>query len=416
MIKNTPFRSERFNEMVRSYNASGRISHLPEVGSFEELKAKYPPRSKEDLRRVSADFIKAGHFKGGYIIGTSGTTSAPLVLGHRIWGSVSEGTYPYRLMSYLMQNVFSSEDVVANLYTPGGLGVLYEGSNRFLEPIRATILPVGLLQSIGSGRQYFEIFQQLGLNTIMGAPSSVVQFARQAAAHEIDLDIRKIVYTGEHFYPAKRTLISNIWPKARYTSMFGAVEYGFAGINTPSMADGVHELLDDWYIFEVDEEDNVLVTDLTGPVIPVIRYLIGDKGTLLPPHKEGAGAGLIIGERSNASFNIAGNAVGHETIRHAVECALGRTEKIQIILRTDLEGRDLFTLALDIDIEADAAASKRALEAVNSINEIAEGINRGTILTEVIGREGLITNWRTKTGMIVDRRQDAVPKLEQAHA
>lgn len=412
MVKHTPFRGERFNQMIRAYNETGRMPTLPEAASIDELRAKYSPCTKEDLRQVSDAFINAGHFKGGYIIGTSGTTSAPLVLGHRIWGNVSEGTYPYRLMSYLMRHVFSQEDVVANLYTPGGLGVLYEGANRFLEPIRATILPVGLLQSIGGGRHYFELFARLGLNTIMGAPSSVVQFARLAESHGVDLRIGKIVYTGEHFYPAKRALVSGIWPDARYFSMFGAVEYGFAGVNTPAMPADVHELLDDWYIFETDEDGNVLVTDLTGPAIPVIRYQIGDKGTLVPPHQEGASNGLILGERSNASFNIAGNAVGHDTIRGTVERALGRAEKIQIILSTDSEGRDRLTLALDADLSAEPAATAQVHAALDAINEIAEGINRGTVLTEVVGREGLITNWRTKAGMIVDRRREALP----AHA
>ncbi len=407
MIQVTPFHKDRFNQMVRVYNETGRMPELPQVNSFEELQARYPPSTKDDLRKTSEAFIKNGHFKGGYIISTSGTTSSPLVLGHRIWGDVSEGTYAYQLMSYLMRNVFTPEDTVANLYTPGGLGVLYEGSNRFLEPIRATILPVGQLQSVGSDPFYFQLFENLGLNTVMGAPSSIVQFAQQALKHDIELDVRKIVYTGEHFYPAKQALIAKIWPDATYFSMFGAVEYGFAGVSTPSMPTGVHELFDDWYIFETDEDGNVLVTDLTGPEIPVIRYMIGDKGKLVPPYKEGAGHGLILGDRSHTSFNIAGNAVGFDRIKRSVGQALGWTDRLQIILNTDDQGRDVLTLALDADCSQDHAKLAKAHEALDAINEIAEGIERGTVLTQVVGREGLVMNWRTKANPIIDHRREA---------
>ncbi|KZL24687.1 hypothetical protein [Pseudovibrio sp. WM33] len=407
MTRVTPFYKDRFNQMIRAYNETGRMPELPQVNSIEDLQAQYPPCSKEDLRKISERFIEKGYFKGGYIISTSGTTSTPLVLCHRIWGDASEGTYAYQLMSYLMRNVFTSEDTVANLYTPGGLGVLYEGSNRFLEAICATILPVGQLQSIGSDPFYFQIFEKFGLNTVMGAPSSVVQFAKQALEHGVELDIRKIVYTGEHFYPTKQELIAKVWPDATYFSMFGAVEYGFAGVHTPTMPAGVHELLDDWYFFETDEDDNVLVTVLTSPEVPVIRYKIGDKGKLLAPYQEGAGHGLILGDRSDTSFNIAGNAVGFDRIKRTVEQALGLIDRIQIILDTDDQGRDVLTLALDADCSQDSANTGKAHQALDAINEIAEGIERGTVLTRVVGREGLVMNWRTKANPVIDHRREA---------
>lgn len=409
MPQHTPFRAGRFNQMIRSYNAAGHGPALPEAATIEELQAFYPTSTKEDLRRASESCIDAGQFRGGYVIGTSGTTSAPLILGHRIWGDTSEGTYPYRLMSYLMQNVLSADDVVANLYTPGGLGVLYEGANRFLEPIHATILPVGPMQSIGEGPEYFRLFARLGLNTIMGAPSSIVQFARQVSALGIDLDVRKIVYTGEHFYPAKRDFVTSTWPGAQFYSMFGAVEYGFAAINTPAMAEGVHEILDDWYVFELDEDDNLLVTDLTGPLVPIIRYRIGDKGWLIDPDGPDVGAGLMIGDRSDESFNVAGNAVGHATIRRAVETALGRSERMQVQIATDAQGRDVVTLVLDLDLAAEPYAANRATTALDGIKEIAEGRDRGTVLIRIAGREGLITNWRTKAGAILDLRTATAP-------
>lgn len=405
----TKFSSDRFNRMIHAYNETGRLPPMPEAASIEELQARYVPTSKEDLRRTSQSFMADGHFKGSYVIATSGTTSEPLVLGHRIWEDVAEDTYPYQFFVYLITHVFSAEDVVVNLFTPGGLGVLYEGANRFLEPTGATILPIGLLQSIQSSDRYVSLFKELGVNTVMGAPSSVVQFAQTARAHRVDLDIRKVVYTGEHFFPTKKKLVSKIWPLTRYFSLFGAVEYGFAAVNTPEMPEGVHEILDDWYVLEVDEDDNVLLTDLTGPLIPVIRYRIGDKGRLVPPHADSSGAGLIIDGRSDASFNIAGNAISHETVRRAIEKAVGRSENLQIILDTDVEGRDLITVALDADLEAEPALSELALRGLVSINEIAEGINRSTVLSRVAGREALVKNWRTKTSDIIDCRVAPAP-------
>ncbi len=403
-MNNTRFSRRRFNEMIQEQNSPGRLAPMPEVNSMDDFQEKYPVTGKDDLRKISHEFISAGHFKGSYIIATSGTTSDPLVLGHRTWEEVTEDTYAYQFFVYLMTHVFNEDDVVANLFTPGGLGVLYEGACRFLEPIGATILPIGILGSIDNGFSYIGLFKELGLNTIMGAPSSVVQFAQSAKEQQVDLDIRKIVYTGEHFYPAKKEIVKTLWPKASFYSLFGGVEYGFAAINTPSMADGVHEILEDWYFVEIDKDDNILLTDLTSPLIPIIRYKIGDKGKLTPAQRRGGGAGLTINGRSDACFNICGNSVAYETIRQALEADIENSDSMQIILTTDATGVDLITVALNIDLAANPEVTGNAWQAIKSINEIAEGIDHGKVKLKIAGRESQKRNWRTKTMNILDFR------------
>lgn len=400
----TAFRRAPFNRMIQAYNETGNLPPLPEVSSLEDFREKYPASGKNDLRRTSKRFIAEGRLKGSYIISTSGTTSEPLVLGHKLWEDTSEGTYPHQFVVQLMTHVFAEDDVVINLFTPGGLGFLYEGACRFLEPIGVTILPVGLLDSLSGNPDVLTLFRDLGLNTVMGAPSSVVQFAKEAERRQIPLDIQKIVYTGEEFFPGKKEIVSRIWPNASYYSLFGAVEYGFAAINSPEMPEGLHEILEDWYFVETDEDDNILVTDLTAPLLPVIRYRIGDKGAVREMPGTEDRHGLILEGRSDSSFNITGNAVSHKRVCDAVGAVTKITDSLQIILETDDDGRDLLTVAFAGPVHDDPTLMERVRAAVATIPEIAEGIDRGTLITAVAGGESQKKNWRNKTGNIIDLR------------
>ncbi|MFE0017534.1 hypothetical protein ACFWXH_22015 [Mesorhizobium sp. NPDC059054] len=407
-MKATNFNHGRFNQMIAAYNEVGNLTNMPSVETLEDFRLKYPVTTKTDLREISRSLALGGHFKSGYIIATSGTTSEPLVLGHRIWNDVSEGTYPYEFYVYLLSNVFNEDDVAANLFRPGGLGVVYEAANRFLEPIGATILPIGVLDSIQCNRELLRFFRDLGLNTVIGTPPSVVQFALNSEIHGVELNIRKIVYTGEPFYPRKRDIIKRIWKGAEYYSLFGGIEYGYAAISTPSMPSGVHEVLEDWYFFETDDDGSILVTDLTTPIVPVVRYKIGDRGRIIPPYKEGAGAGLIIGGRSDSTFNLVGNAVSYDSVCRVIENKTGCVENLQIILETQECGQDLMTVAIDADVDQEPTLSADALSALMTIVEIEEGVSRGVVTLKVSGREALQKNWRTKTRNVIDLRGDGI--------
>ncbi|MEL0638867.1 hypothetical protein V6259_19265 [Marinomonas sp. TI.3.20] len=404
-MKNTPFNIDQFNEMIQGYNDTENIPLMPKIKSLDDFKQKYNITNKNDLRQISQKYISEGKFKGCYIVSTSGTTSSPLIIGHRIWENVSEGAYPHQFVVNLMEHVFSDDDVVINLFTPGGLGVLYEGACRFLEPIGATILPVGPLDSLNGNSESLNLFRDLGLNTVMGAPSSIIQFARESEHSGINFNIKKIIYTGEEFFTSKKEIISKIWPSAKYYSLFGAVEYGFAAMNVPTMPNGLHEIMHDWYFVETDDDGNILITDLTFPLVPIIRYRIGDKGRIQKMPASDSKFGLIIDSRSDSSFNISGNAVSYERVRDVVRKAIDINDHLQIILETDNKGFDLLTLASTWSVDTIKVNDTKIRESLFSISEISEGIERGTLSIAIVGDDGLIKNSRNKTGNIVDFRK-----------
>ncbi|WPX15905.1 hypothetical protein RHM58_17485 [Pseudomonas sp. 10S4] len=139
----TSFDIEKFNKMIGEYAEQGYPLDLPTVTGYDDFVHKYPPLSKKALMQVSDTLIDAGKLQHCYVISTSGTTSAPLVLASRIFQRVTEDSYPYQVRGFMAEHVFCAEDTVVNLLTAGCLGYNYEGMCRMLEPIGSTVLPVG---------------------------------------------------------------------------------------------------------------------------------------------------------------------------------------------------------------------------------------------------------------------------------
>lgn len=402
-MRHSRFDADRFNVMARFYTETyGRA--FPEVADYAEFARAYPTTTRDDLRAISEGLVAGGGLQNCYVVSTSGTTSEPLILVNRIWREADEDSYPKQFFDHLFEHVFTSGDVVANLCFPGGLGLLYEGMCTVMEPMGLTILPLGRLDSFKNDRTHFELFRKLGLNTLVGSPASITEFARTATALGVRLDIAKLVFSAESFHTSKRDAIRRSWPEAAFYSLYGSTEFGLAAVGTPDLPSDHHRLLDDWFMIECDADGTLYVTDLKTPMVPVIRYRIGDSGTLTTG-SDGS-TRLIIRGRCDSAFNFAGALLGFEELRNRVRAAAtddpACDADLQLVLATDAEGRDVLTVVLEHDLAAPSARAIR--DAIRAHPSIAEDLVRGVVDLDVRGREHLRTTRRGKRPNIVDLR------------
>lgn len=406
MIAHSNFDPARFNAMVRAYAESDVPGAFREVSGYNEFCTTYPLTSRDSLRAVSGYLVQEHDLSDCYVVSTSGTTGEPLMLVNRIWRDASDGSYPLQFFEYLLANVFAPGDVVANLCFPGGLGLLYEGMCKVLEPMGLTILPIGRMDSFSNDRAHFEMFRRLGLNTLVGSPSSIAEFARAAHAQDIHLDIDKLVFSAESFHASKREFVTTLWPQARFFSLYGATEFGLACVGTPNHAPGHHHVFEDWFFFEAGTDGSLYVTDLKGPLVPIIRYRIGDRGSLVIG-KDGA-TQLVLGGRCDSSFNFAGALLKYESICERIRTApipdSARGADIQLILHSTAGGKDVLTIVLDHGFAEDDETSRGVWNAVHDIRDIREDIGRGVVELQVRDRSNFHLTRRSKRPDVVDLR------------
>ncbi|WP_095080117.1 AMP-binding protein [Pseudomonas sp. Irchel s3h17] len=399
----TSFDIDKFNKMVGEYAEQAYPLDLPPVTGYDDFVQKYPPLSKQTLMEVSDVLIDAGQLMHCYVISTSGTTSAPLVLASRIFQRVTEDSYPYQVRGFMAEHVFCADDTVVNLLTAGCLGYNYEGMCRMLEPIGSTVLPVGRPDVMNNMPSLLGTMKRFKANVLVGSPTGIIQVAQAAERLDVDLAVTKIVFVGEAFHLGKREFIQRLWPKARFYSLYGATELGFAALNTPAMEAHQHLILSDWFFMEQTEAGELLVTDLKAPVVPIIRYRIGDVGEL--NQGEDNQYYLTIGQRVAEEFSLGGHRICLTLIEQVLVAADVPAEAFQVQLSTTDAGKDCVTVLVDLDPSViDASWTARLEEQLFHIPKLKEAVMRGVAVVKWAGNVDFAYNPRGKFNRLLDQR------------
>ena len=400
MIERTRFDCARLNRTFDVYRSRGIPLDLPPVSDYEGFAKKYPVTRKEDLRALANQMSDMDLFRSCSIVCTSGTSSDPTTIAAGLWEDIESDSYPAQLTKLIGAHVFSHGDSVANLFSAGGLGGLYEGVNRMLDVLKVTLLSVGRIDTLPSTDFYLDTLAKFRVNVLCGTPSSIIQTAHLAAAAGAELHIEKIVFTGEPFFASKRAYVENIWRGVKFYSLYGSTECGFIGLSTPSMPSGCFQILSDWYFLEIDPRGDLLVTDLRAPIVPLIRYRLGDRAELARcgPRKR---LYLKVHGRSDDRFNYMGNLISFERLSSTITQSHG-IDRIQVRLRSDCDGNDI----LGVAVEANADDRLAIRDTVLSLPEIREGVEKGVGDVEILLSDGMIFNSRTKLPPIVDERSN----------
>jgi indoleacetate--lysine synthetase len=399
----TSFDVDKFNKMVGEYAEQAYPMNLPTVMGYEDFVQKYPPLSKRALADVSDSLIDAGKLKQCYVISTSGTTSAPLILGSRIFQRVTEDSYPYQIRGLMSEQVFCADDTVVNLLTAGCLGYNYEGMCRMLEPIGSTVLPVGRPDVMNNMPSLLGTMKRFNANVLVGSPTGIIQIAQAAQTLDVDLAITKLVFVGEAFHLGKRRFIQHLWPKAEFYSLYGATELGFAAVNTPAMEPHQHLILSDWFFMEQTDAGELLVTDLKAPMVPIIRYRIGDVGELI--HGKDEHYYLKIGQRVAEEFSLGGHRISLTLVEQVLNAAGVPTEVFQVSLSTTHAGKECVTVLVDVEPSViDAAWTARLQAQLLVIPKLKEAVTRGVAVVKWGSNADFSYNPRGKLNRLIDRR------------
>jgi indoleacetate--lysine synthetase len=359
--------------------------------------------SKKALMDMSDTLIDSDKLKQCYVISTSGTTSTPLVLASRIFQRVTEDSYPYQIRGFMAEHVFCADDIVVNLLTAGCLGYNYEGMCRMLEPIGSTVLPVGRPDVMNNMPSLLGTMKRFNANVLVGSPTGIIQIAQAAEKLNVDLAITKIVFVGEAFHLGKRGFIQHLWPKAQFYSLYGATELGFAAVNTPAMEPHQHLKLSDWFFMEQTDAGELLVTDLKAPMVPIIRYRIGDAGELIQGKDEHYY--LKIGQRVAEEFSLGGHRISLTLVEQALIAAGVPAEVFQVKLSTTDAGKDCVTVLVDVEPSViDAAWTARLQAQLFVVPKLKEAVSRGVAVVKWASNADFSYNPRGKFNRLLDRR------------
>ncbi|UVS99713.1 hypothetical protein [Burkholderia glumae] len=404
--RTTRFDASTVSEAL-SYDA--RYAHeLPTgVASYAAFRELVAIETADDLKRRVLDRLDHAGLAGATFYTTSGTSGEVKLLLNAPSRKRPDTTYGRSLANALAGTAIAPTDRVANLFTAGGFSTLYDGVNRLLEAIGANVLPIGRLDAYGADLPaMLDLIGRARPNVLVGTPTSVLQCLRLLDAHGIDLDVAKILYTGEAFSERKRAIVRQRWRDAAFFGLYGTTETGFLGYHTPRCAQGHYHVFDEWFFLE-EEDGQLLVTSRANPGLAMLRYRIGDRVRIGPSVCCTCGEGgsvVVLQGRADQRFKFAGNLVSAELLAQRLVACAGRPLDCQFQLHADALGRDCLTVALDLDEDELAPLASRLAAALLEIEDLRECVDKGEGRLMVLGRDALRFSARQKLPRLIDER------------
>ncbi len=171
-------------------------------------------------------------------------------------------------------------------------------------------------------RHLLELFKRFKPDFLFSYPSTLIHFAHLMDKNGIDhdFDIKRILVSGEQLYH---------WQRVEIEKAFDTPVYNFYGCREVGMIaqeclcrQGMHVIPENVYVEVinrsgkpvVEEEGDIVVTDLNNRVMPFIHYRIGDRGRVLPRQCACGRDGMPLLEVNGRKFDIItspeGDAVG----------------------------------------------------------------------------------------------------------
>lgn len=405
------FNCDRINQLLSYYHQQSPNLDLPKkILNYEEFCTTIPILYDNDLNQRVHDFLRLGLLNNCTFTTSSATSGNYKLIAQRIDQIIkpTPDNYPYHLIAAISKfKVFNSTDIVANLTSAGGMSMLFDRSNRLLEVCGASLLPIGRLDTMGHTQAtYLKYMVDLSVNTLFGTPSSLIQCANALQEAKLQLNIEKVVFVGEMFTKVKRDYTRHFFPKMQVYGLYGQTETGVLGIHTPHCHDDFYHLFTDFFFVEITSSGEILITDLTKPVVPLFRYYVGDLGEL---NQEACSCKsflptLRLKGRCDKKFNYMGNLISYEKIKQLIAENYGKKLDIQIQLRSDDLGNDLLNIIVD-DNETNLNMIKaKLINALSSVDEINEGIQKKVGKINLYSRDRFLISHRMKLPLIIDTR------------
>lgn len=290
------------------------------------------PVSKRELREAGSAVLAGGVVNPGWLSSTSS-------------GSTGE---PFRV--YYEPRAWATLKYLVKLRARFACGARPTDRVAILDAI-APRNTTGLEQSWGSARisvlqpgpVIAEALATFRPDVIYGLPSALVEAARALRARGSRLRIRAIFTSGELLAGGTRALLAGAFQAPVY-DVYGTSETKEIAWECPE--GGMHlnadvvrlEVIDDFgQSLPVGEEGNLVATSLVNRAMPLIRYLSGDRGALLPGTCACGRPTPVLGVVTGRAADVLVLRGGQRISPYALTCAL---ERIGGVLRYQVSQLD----------------------------------------------------------------------------
>jgi len=398
-------RSPYYRDLYQGLNGFTKLHELPVVDQATFWSAN----TIRDNRLLTATLTDGIAFKSG------GTTGNPKfsVFTRDEWN-----TFTHFFGEGMSQAGLRDGDRIANLFYVGELYASFIFIMKSLEAVTMQTIqfPIGGSTNPDNVLKTLDDFQ---INVLAGLPTTLLTIAEHYAVESgryPHIRVEKILFGGESMYHDQRKRLQTIFPGVTVSSIgYASVDAGLLGYADSSCAPDEHRAFGQATILEIVDEEtgavieepdkpgNVLITNLTRALIPIIRYPVGDRAVWKEPlAQENADRKFLILGRSEEAARVGPVSVYFEDMRSFLDKADLSGLQItafQLITR-HFELKDSLTLRLatpDGDIDT-AQVAKR----ISSLFDIERPMFAQAAAKKII--HPLMIEWAAPTEIEINAR------------
>jgi len=234
-----------------------------------------------------------------------------------------------------------------------------------------------------------------GPDTVYGLPSALLEAAEELAARGVRLRVQRVFTSGELLRPAARQAIADAFG-ARVFDVYGSSET--KEVAWECQAGGMHVNADVVRLEVLDDasrpvpagvEGNLVATLLVNRAMPLLRYRIGDRGSLLTERCDCGHPFPLLGVVTGRRADVMVLAGGRRVSPYALTCAM---EQVGDVLRYQVTQLDPARLRVSAILDPGADRSRIA----GRIRSVMRGEIAHFLETEVDFVDRLPTGPRAK--------------------
>lgn len=286
---------EQWLNHIRTHSMfyKGQLNHLPSQGwGFDQLPIVDVNAYWKGSHDLDNWHVLTAEVKDAIVLKTGGTTSQGKlsVYSHAEWQLMLD-CFGQSLSGQLaagdrIANLFFSGDLYASfLFIHGSLCNVDVAITEF--PFTGSVELDVLADAITAHR----------INVLVGVPAHLLAFASHVTAQGRALpQVTTILFGGENLFESQMPALKRAFPGARFASIgYASVDAGLVGASTPDCGLGEHRVFDQQTRVEIIDEvsgevieacgqtGNLVVTNFTRTLMPIIRYPVGDRASWCEP-------------------------------------------------------------------------------------------------------------------------------------
>lgn len=226
--------------------------------------------------------------------------------------------------------------------------------------------------------------------------------------------VEKLLFSGEALYEDQIPLLREAFPNASLRSLiYGTMDCGVVGYPTKAEDTSTHQLLPRM-ILEIVTDDGVttkpgvpgemVITNLSRRLMPIVRYSVGDRGEWVDHDK---GLFRLMGRQSK-SVRLGPVSFDMAHMKQCIKSVIGQYEGVQAVLRR-FESKDQLVLRIAARGDREQDAGARIVEEMERerpmLKEHVEKTLIAPVVVEFVAYTDLAINHRSgKAREIVDER------------